>query len=92
MVVAGMQGQLNVDTQTHVERALARYIHVYQALYQRPPSQLQDLGEGWVLVNGAQMRVEELEHLSDQLSAEYQQALANKRGIVKRLLAWFSKA
>jgi len=92
VAVTGVQGQLNVDTQAHVEKALARYIHVYQALYQRTPSQLQDLGEGWVLVNGAQMRVEELERLSDQLSAEYQQTLANKRNIVKRLLTWFSKA
>ena len=81
-----------MNTQAHVERALARYIHVYQALYQRTPNQVQNLGDGWVLVNGARMRVEELEHLSDQLSAEYQQTLANKRSIVKRLLAWFSKA
>ncbi len=92
MTVVGMQGKLSVNTQTHVEKALARYVHVYQALYQRTPRQVQDLGEGWVLVNGARMRVEELERLSDQLSAEYQQTLANKRGIVKRLLAWFSKA
>ncbi len=92
MAVMGMQEQLSVETQAHAEKALARYIHVYQALYQRTPSQVQNLGEGWVLVNGARMRVEELEHLSDQLSAEYQQTLANKRGIVKRLLAWFSKA
>ncbi len=87
-----MQGKHSVDTQTHVAKALARYIHVYRALYQRTPSQVQDLGEGWVLVNGARMRVEELERLSDQLHAEYQQTLANKRSIVKRLLTWFSKA
>ncbi len=92
MIMVGKQGQRGVDIQTRIERAQARYVHVYQALYQRPPKELQNLGEGWVLVNGAQMHVEELEHLCDQLSAEYQQTLANKRGIVKRLLAWFSKA
>jgi hypothetical protein len=75
-----------------VEKAMARYLHIYQSLYQRNPKELRDLGNNWVLVNGARMRVEELENLANQLHREYQQALANKRSVVKRLLNWFSKA
>ncbi len=75
-----------------VEKAMARYLEVYRALYQRAPKELRDLGNDWVLVNGARMRVEELESLADELSREYQQVLANKRSIVRKLLNWFSKA
>lgn len=75
-----------------VEKAMARYLDVYRSLYQRTPRELRDLGNEWVLVNGARMRVEELEHLADELNREYQQILANKRNIVKKLLNWFSKA
>jgi hypothetical protein len=71
---------------------MARYLLVYQSLYQRSPRDLRDLGHNWVLVNGARMRVEELENLANELQREYQQALANKRNIVKKLLNWFSKA
>ncbi len=72
-----------------VEKAMARYLHVYQALYQRTPKELRDLGSDWVLVNGARMSVDELENLAEELNREYQQVLANKRSIVKRLLTWF---
>jgi len=72
-----------------VEKAMARYLHVYESLYKRTPRQLRDLGNNWVLVNGARMRVEELETLAEQLNREYQQVLANKRNVVKRLLAFF---
>lgn len=75
-----------------VEKAMARYLDVYLSLYQRTPRELRDLGNEWVLVNGARMRVEELENLADELNREYQQILANKRNIVKKLLNWFSKA
>lgn len=68
---------------------MARYLHVYESLYQRAPRQLRDLGNNWLLVNGAHMRVDELETLAEQLNREYQQVLANKRGVVKRLLAFF---
>ena len=75
-----------------VEKAMARYLDVYRALYQRSPKELRDLGNNWVLVNGARMSVEELENLADELNREYQQVLTNKRSIVKKLLNWFSKA
>ncbi|MBN1680625.1 MAG: hypothetical protein JW966_10055 [Anaerolineae bacterium] len=75
-----------------VEKAMARYLEVYLALYQRSPKELRNLGDNWVLVNGARMAVEELENLTKNLNQEYQQLLANKRNIVKKLLNWFSKA
>ncbi len=75
-----------------VEKAMARYMEVYQALYQRAPKELRDLGNDWVLVNGARMKVDELETLTNELNRELQQVLANKRNIVKKLLNWFSKA
>ncbi|MBN1563837.1 MAG: hypothetical protein JXA10_08355 [Anaerolineae bacterium] len=70
---------------------MARYLDVYRLLYQREPRELRDIGNSWVLVNGARMNVDELENLSTQLNREYQQVLANKRSIVKKLLNWFAK-
>ena len=80
-----------VETHTRVEKAMAHYLDVYRLLYQRIPRELRDLGNNWVLVNGARMSVDELEHLADELNREYQQVVANKRNIVKKLLTWFSK-
>jgi len=75
-----------------VEKAMAQYLQVYLSLYQRKPKELRDLGNNWVLVNGARMSVEELENLTSELNREYQQVLINKRSMVKKLLNWFSKA
>jgi hypothetical protein len=80
-----------LETDLRVEKAMARYQTVYVSLYQRRPRVLRDLGDNWVLVNGARMNVEELENLADQLQKEYQQVLVNKRNLVKKLLNWFSK-
>jgi hypothetical protein len=73
----------------NVENAMARYNDVYQSLYKRSPSELRDLGGGWVLVNGARMTVDELRQLTEQLHRELQQEQARKRNLVKRLLTWF---
>ena len=74
----------------NTEKAMAKYLEIYQSLYRRAPSELRDLGDNWVLVNGARMTLGELEELTDQLQRELQQEQARKRGLVKRLLAWFS--
>ncbi len=74
----------------NVEKAMARYLDIYQALYRRTPSELRDLGSNWVLVNGARMTVEELDQLTEQLQKELQQEQNRRRNIVKRLLTWFS--
>jgi hypothetical protein len=70
---------------------MVRYQTVYLSLYQRTPRELRDLGNNWVLVNGARMSVDELENLANELQKEYQQVLINRRSIVKKLLNWFSK-
>ncbi len=71
---------------------MVRYLQVYQSLYNRAPKELRALGDYWVLVNGARMKVDELEGLTGELNREYQQVVANKRNIVKKLLNWFAKA
>jgi hypothetical protein len=74
----------------NIEKAMARYLEIYQSLYKRAPSELRDLGGDWVLVNGARMTLEELELLTAQLQRELQQEQARKRSLVKRLMNWFS--
>jgi hypothetical protein len=73
----------------NIERAMANYVEIYQALYHKMPNELRDLGGDWVLVNGARMMVRELEQLTTQLQRELQQERARKRSIVQRLLGWF---
>jgi len=80
-----------LETDLRVAKAMARYQNIYISLYGRHPRELRDLGNTWVLVNGARMPVGELENLTDELQKEYQQVLANKRNLVKKLLNWFSK-
>ncbi len=80
-----------LETDMRVAKAMARYQNIYLSLYGRHPRELRDLGNTWVLVNGARMPVGELENLTDELQKEYQQVLANKRNLVRKLLNWFSK-
>jgi len=74
----------------NVERSMAAYVEVYMALYRRAPNELRDLGNGWILVNGARMSMHELDLLTSQLQHELQQERARKRSLVQRLLGWFS--
>ncbi|NLF76515.1 MAG: hypothetical protein GX573_12535 [Chloroflexi bacterium] len=75
-----------------VDKAMARYLDIYQKLYQRAPRELRDLGKDWVLVNGARMSVDQLESLTGELLNEYEQYLRARRGAVQRLLNWFQRA
>ena len=68
--------------------ALERYEQAYRKLYQREPRELRDLGAGWVLVNGARMQVNDLEKLTEQMQNEYRQIVAQKKSVIKRLMAW----
>ena len=74
----------------NTEKAMAKYLEIYQSLYRRAPTELRDLGGDWVLVNGARMSLIELEQLTEQLQRELQQEQNRKRSLVKRLLTWFS--
>ena len=71
------------------EKAMARYLEIYQSLYRRTPTELRDLGNNWVLVNGARMTLVELDQLTTQLQRELQEEQMRKRSLVKRLLNWF---
>jgi len=74
----------------NTDRIVEQYVETYKALYRRAPNELQHLGEGWVLINGARMTVRELELLTRQLQLELDSDRLRKRSLVKRLLGWFS--
>ncbi len=71
------------------EKAMLHYLEAYAQLYKRQPKDLRALDHEWVVVNGARMRVTELEYLTHQLQQEYKQGMAEKRSMVNRLLGWF---
>lgn len=73
------------------EKALVRYSEAYQLLYNRKPKDLRTLENGWVIVNGARMRANELEYLTAQLQVEYRQGLEQRRSVVQRLLKFFKQ-
>ncbi len=73
-----------------VQQLLTDYTQTYQKVYQRTPREAIDLGNGWVLVNGARMTAAELTQLTAQLQREFEKIRANKRTMVTRLLKWFS--
>lgn len=71
------------------EEVIHYYAKAYQKLYNRTPSDLRVVDNDWVIVNGARMRVSELEHLTRQLQQEYTQGLEERRSILRRLVTWF---
>lgn len=71
------------------ERIMHNYIEAYEQLYNRKPKELLAIDREWVVVNGARMRLSELEQLTHQLQLEYKQILAQRRGIVQRLIGLF---
>jgi len=73
------------------EKAMMYYAEAYQKLYNRRPKDLRAIDNGWVIVNGARMRVTELEYLTVQLQREFNQGRDERRGVVMRLLKWFQQ-
>ena len=78
-------------TEINAERALIGYAEEYRKLYNRQPRDLRAVDNDWVIVNGARMRVNELEYLTRQLQQEYTQGLEKKKSMVLRLLNWFKQ-
>lgn len=72
-----------------IEKVVHNYMQAYQRLYRRTPSDLRILDQEWVIVNGARMRVTELEFLTSRLQQEYEQAASAKRNVLSRLINWF---
>ncbi len=73
------------------EQAIFSYADAYQKLYKRSPRELRVVDNEWVIVNGARMRVDELEYLTRQLEQEYTQTMSQKKNMVMRLLNWFKQ-
>ncbi len=75
------------------QQTLHQYARAYQQVYKALPRELRIIGDGWVCVNGARMRVVELEYLAQQLEFEHQQHLQReeRRSVVQRLIRWFTK-
>ncbi len=73
------------------EQVIAHYSDAYQKLYNRRPRDIQNLDNGWVIVNGARMRITELEYLTQQLQQEINQDLLKRRNVVTRLLKWLKQ-
>lgn len=84
-----LTGETAVDVSA--EKAMLHYSDAYQQLYNRRPKDLRALDDGWVIVNGARMRVSELEMLTTQLQHEYKRDIDQRRSIVNRLLKWFKQ-
>jgi len=74
---------------SQAEKVVQHYTEAYQKLYQRTPRDLRILDQEWIVVNGARMRLTELEYLTNQLLQEYQQSIEERRGIINRLVKWF---
>jgi hypothetical protein len=70
---------------------ITHYSEAYQKLYNRSPRDIQNLDNGWVIVNGARMKISELEYLTGQLQQEINQDLLKRRSVVTRLLRWFKQ-
>lgn len=73
------------------DKVMLNYAQAYQKLYNRMPKDLRLLDQEWVIVNGARMRVSELEYLTRQLLQEYNQTLGQKRTIISRLIQWLKR-
>lgn len=71
------------------EKIVAHYTEAYQRLYKREPRDLRMIDSEWVIVNGAQMRLHELEYLTQQLQLEYRAGLEKRKNVVQRLVKWF---
>jgi predicted patatin/cPLA2 family phospholipase len=71
------------------QQIVEHYTDAYQKLYNREPRDIRMVDSEWIIVNGARMRVNELESLTHQLRAEYQQGREEKRSVVQRLVKWF---
>ena len=71
------------------KRVIINYARAYNQLYNRMPNDLRILNADWVIVNGARMKVTELEYLTKRLQQEYVQGLEQRRSVVSRLIRWF---
>jgi hypothetical protein len=72
-----------------VEKVMMNYVEAYQKLYRRTPTDVRAIDQDWVIVNGARMRVTELEKLTSHIIQEYEEVVGAKRNVISRLIKWF---
>ncbi len=77
--------------EVNAEQAVLHYTEAYQKLYRRTPKDMRVLDHEWVMVNGARMRVAELEYVTRQLNEEYHQGLEERRSVISRLIRWLKQ-
>jgi len=75
----------------YAEQALTRYTAIYEKVYRRAPRDAKSVPGNWVIVNGAQMRVGDLELLTHQLEEEYRQQSTQKKTVINKLIGWLKK-
>lgn len=72
------------------QQIIHQYTEIYHQLYQRMPSGLKQVDQDWVIVNGAQIHLSQLQILTQQLHEEHQRKLSEKRSLIGRLVKWFT--
>ena len=73
------------------QQVLSHYASAYQQLYKKTPSDLRLIENNWVIVNGARMRLNELEYLTLQLQKENKQQTVQQHGVMQRIVGWLAK-
>ena len=75
------------QTATHI---ITQYKQAYEKLYHRVPQYLYALDENWVIVNGARMRVIDLQYVVHQLNEEFNQKQVKRQSVLHRLISWLN--
>ncbi|GAB1422474.1 hypothetical protein MASR2M15_27080 [Anaerolineales bacterium] len=77
--------------QQSIDIVLKNYVSAYRRLYNRTPHNIETIDHNWVMINGARMRLTDLEYLTEQLEFEYQNSMqTNRKSVINRLIKWFS--
>jgi hypothetical protein len=72
------------------EKVMQNYLDAYKKLYSRMPQDLRAIDPEWIIVNGARMRLSELEYLTQQMRLEYEQIRNQRKNLVGKLVKWFT--
>lgn len=77
---------------SNVQHTVKRYYHLYKKLYDREPRGVRVIDSEFVIVNDTQIRISDLEMLTQQLEKEYQATRQQQRSVIKRLINWFRQS
>ncbi len=71
------------------EQVMKEYVDLYTKLYSRVPQDIRAVDKEWVIVNGARMRLTELEYLIQRMAQEYKMIKDERRGVLHKMIKWF---